>query len=770
MSGRGAAVPPAPEDISTSVAVATGSVQARALADRYADRYSVLDWLPAGQPDGTAWNGADIQAAINGCAGKASLVFPATPLPYKIGGVMTIPSNSHIIVESGATLALGDAVNAGMFGFIQGANNILFDLFGTLFGNSANQTATSPCFYALGANPNNSNIFIRGLRQGKIFDFKSWPASFTSCVNGEIAGVTIDGGGSVIFAGTSPIVSQSFSGTYNSTTGLLTITTAAPHNLAVGALFTLVNATGTGAFVSLNGQYVVAPGSTGPATSPTVINCIAPKGLGAATLTGGRISTQMIGAVANNPGTVNAGLTATGTYVNPGSATNCTLTLTTSAPHGLSPGSPFWLLNPPITAACPPATGLATGTGTDFAKLIGQQYTAIPGTTGNTIVALATPGLSTPLTITSAGVYVSTASYNVGMDDCIVRNIHDLGVVIYGGDNKGYVRNSDISGCQGGAVCVYSDTAQPGPNFDPDISGNNLWNNPTSAVYIGSNVPGINQVNVTVRSNHAFGNARGAIFIGGTDGVRIENNDLHDNLYYPSIIGTNGLNMSGEISLNCYAKRATIINNDIHNPMISSAAYPNATAGMGIAFDICPDLYIAGNRISDNQDTKTMQACLGGNWGPGGLSHGNNYGPRIATAADVSVYNATSIQGPSYDLTRPLTALAVDGNGNTQIGGALSHNGIQTQSLADGGTLTVNPNVDFVVVNNGALISAGTIVLPKGLNNAELEILFTARVTTLTISPPAGYTVQNAPTTVAAASNAFNFILNGTTWRRRIMT
>jgi polygalacturonase len=50
--------------LDNSIVTSTGSSTARTLAARFADTINVLDWLTAGQPDGTTDNTSQIQAAI----------------------------------------------------------------------------------------------------------------------------------------------------------------------------------------------------------------------------------------------------------------------------------------------------------------------------------------------------------------------------------------------------------------------------------------------------------------------------------------------------------------------------------------------------------------------------------------------------------------------------------------------------------------------------------------------------------------------------------
>lgn len=74
------------------------------------------------------------------------------------------------------------------------------------------------------------------------------------------------------------------SGTYNSTTGLVTLTMSAPVTFDAGDSITAASLTGTGAYASLNGTY------TATVASGTTVEYVAPTGLGAAAITGGSLT------------------------------------------------------------------------------------------------------------------------------------------------------------------------------------------------------------------------------------------------------------------------------------------------------------------------------------------------------------------------------------------------------------------------------------------------------------------------------------------------
>lgn len=74
------------------------------------------------------------------------------------------------------------------------------------------------------------------------------------------------------------------SGTYNSATGLVTLTLDSAATFSAGVSLVVWNLTGTGAFGSLNGEYVVA------SAVGTTVTYFAQSGLGAATITDGAIA------------------------------------------------------------------------------------------------------------------------------------------------------------------------------------------------------------------------------------------------------------------------------------------------------------------------------------------------------------------------------------------------------------------------------------------------------------------------------------------------
>lgn len=80
------------------------------------------------------------------------------------------------------------------------------------------------------------------------------------------------------------------SGTYNNTTGVITLTMAAPVTFSPGDSVTLASLTGTGGFATLNGTWTVLT------ASGTSVTLQGPVGVGASTITGGNAT---VGGAAN---------------------------------------------------------------------------------------------------------------------------------------------------------------------------------------------------------------------------------------------------------------------------------------------------------------------------------------------------------------------------------------------------------------------------------------------------------------------------------------
>jgi hypothetical protein len=259
-------------------------------------------------------------------------------------------------------------------------------------------------------------------------------------------------------------------------------------------------------------------------------------------------------------------------------------------------------------------------------------------------------------------------SYNVGFSDCTVSGINDLGLVLYGGVRKGFIRNCEVYECVAGGISLFSDYAQTLECEDCEIVGCVARDNPGFGISVVSNLETSLSRNTLVRGNRVFGNVGPGIVLGLADGVLVENNFVHDNVWADNR-SFSRLNMTGDIMVGRQSTKVSIIGNLILNPQVGC---PDGT-GYGIALDQPDHCAIIGNRIEDAQTTKSMMAALGGNWGATGSSSGNSYGPRINTVgnfpADLSLYQVGSVQGVNYDtVTGYVSGLtfqdAINGNTN----------------------------------------------------------------------------------------------------------
>lgn len=555
MSGRGPAVPPTGPDISTSVAVATGSTQARALADRFADRRSVLDFLPAGQPDGTTDNTVLMQLAINTSAGVATLTFPAAAAAYHVaqspfGGGLVIPSNSHLVIETGATLR--SFTSQSMFLIQSGASDILIDLLGTLDGNFPGAGGGSgiankgfaPC----------TNVYVDGYGQGQITGFGNNPINIGPCINGEVTGVLMTNStNSVEFIGNTGIFSMPIiitSGVYSpdvgGTPGYVTLTTAAPHGLSAGASIVLANLTGTGALSLLQGAWAT-DGTVGGGTSGTTINfktwpATTWGGNPAPVISGGQV-TSRVGQIAG----------VTGTYNNTNG--QVVLTVPGTVPHNIAAGGAFTFVKAAASGA------LAT----NQTSLQGE-WTAT-AVSSNTVTYTAASGLGAG-SITGGQIGTCVKSSKVGFADCIVERIRDIGLCLYGGCVNSFIRECEVRYCSG--PILFSDDGQPGANIDCEISGNYSHDNngggPGSAV----NTINLKHVNSRVFNNTSCFNLRGGMVIGGADGVDVYDNLIHDN--WPGLEAATG--QSGQVVLAAGTRGANIRDNTIRNSRQSCTAQP----------------------------------------------------------------------------------------------------------------------------------------------------------------------------------------------------
>ena len=293
-------------------------------------------------------------------------------------------------------------------------------------------------------------------------------------------------------------------------------------------------------------------------------------------------------------------------------------------------------------------------------------------------------------------------SVNVGLSDCTISNINDLGCGLYGGVQKGFVRNCEIFNCVGCGAFIFSDSAQTLPNSDCEITGCVLHDNHAAGALVSSNILTTSHLNCVVRGNRIFNNNGVGITVSSAIGVLIEGNYVHDNNYTGPRFSR--LAMSGDIIVSRFASRVSIIGNLILNPQVGCTT----GIGYGIALDQSDHCHIMGNRIADFQTTKSMTAAIGGNWGSSGTCIGNSYGPRINTIgnfpADMSLYQTGSMQGINYDTVAGYIS------GLTQLDDIGSNTSFPPKGLTVGINYGGRNEVDFLI---GA---DGQSPLPGGFN------------------------------------------------------
>jgi hypothetical protein len=490
-------------------------------------------WVPAGQPDGTTDNTAALQAAITAAAGHGAITVPGAASNYIVGHV-TLLSNTHLIIETGATLFLKNNTNTDMFDIGANTNNLLIELYGTIDGNASGQTGAG-LGGGIGVTTNMpcSNIYIRGDDQGVITNCKNWPINIASCTNGEVSGLTMsNSGNSPGFAGISRNVATiaASGSSYDTSTGIVVLMTTAAHGIAVGGEFYAANVTGTGSYINVGGTRFAT------AVTSTTLTFVIAAGLGAGTITGGTIKT-------------------------------------------------------------------------------------------------------------------CTKSYNVGLTNCIVSNINDLSICLYGGVVNGWIRGCRTSGGASTGPSMLSDAGQPGQNVNCEISGCVAHGHLSQpGITVSSNTTGCLALNARVFNNLAYGNKGGALIT--ADGLDFFGNRLVNNLLSGPM--SNGL--SGELIIPAPAVRIRVFGNTIRDPQLG------ATTGYGIAVNNVQTCHISENFIGDYQLTPTMRAAIGGSFLGASLVRDNFYGPCIGPNPDVATYSANSFQDASaYMLSGAANAPALIG-------------------------------------------------------------------------------------------------------------
>jgi hypothetical protein len=103
---------------------------------------------------------------------------------------------------------------------------------------------------------------------------------------------------------------------------------------------------------------------------------------------------------------------------------------------------------------------------------------------------------------------------------------------------------------------------------------------------------------------------------------------------------------------------------------------------------------------------------------------------------------------------------------NIQFGGAAAYN---LQAVVTGFSYTIPNNQPILFLNpNANPIATGTVTMPATpIDNEEVNIATSKTITSLTVSPNAGQTIINAPTTLATGTGCrFRYVASSTTWYR----
>lgn len=427
---------------------------------------------------------------------------------------------------------------------------------------------------------------------------------------------------------------------------------------------------------------------------------------------------------------------------------------------------------------------------------------------------------------------------NCWFDACTVSNCADLAIGLYGG-----LTNSGVVDCvaynSSSGPFILADASQGAPCSNCCIRGCVSYNNAVNGIaVVNSFSPSSFHTDISVQNNHCYGNAHSGLFFqnvidllvsGNTCSKNSSNvNSAGDVVFYTTV---GGCHMTGNYIYNTQygfgvylfspnyisivgnrfeddqttptmtgavggtAGSRCIIQGNVYGTFVGTAEQftPSGDSFSAMNFDSHNEYMVGGGYSNVGQVTLANQAVtpvpsrgLTPGWnlsgGRGEVNFLCGQGPGSTPGGfDFSQVNAAGTINPNVGFAGSL--LANDGYGNTRIGGARCHGNIQTTTLDSGGTLTLNPNVDLVFINNTTSIAAATLILPTptphsfmdstnpiyGTTNSDLEINFRGAVGALTITAPSGYAVINPPT-AAATSASVLFLLNGSTWIRRIMS
>ena len=530
-------------------------------------------------------------------------------------------------------------------------------------------------------------------------------------------------------------------GTYSSFTGVVTLTTAAAHNIPVGGQFYVGPLRGTGAVSSLKGIWTADAGTAG-----TAINFTGPTGLGTVTIFDGATTYE---APFPDNNTVSSGTydSLTGAVV-----------LTTTTAHGYVPGNMFLLSNV---------------IGTDEVAMLNGLQVATAGTAGSTLNFTAAAGGT--MTLTGGG---GVLPPNVGIA------IFPNSPVANDPSNNLIITNNTIIDSQTPAILGAALGGTWGVN---GYSVNNVYGARQSVLAdvstyvpgIGGSVQGPSQ---DTRFQVSVGNyiLQGYLTFQGLGAPALNAQVLQPKGLTPAWNFNGGI---GEVDFFCGRDSGSPGGFDfiqVAPITVSAGTYDSGTGAVAMTTRV-PHGMLPGNifTVSGSAGTGADIALLNGvhtaDAGTTGstLNFTDTTGLTIASITGATIVPAGTAGGV-IDTTRGVSGslLTNDGFGNTRLGGSLVF-APQVAALANAGTVTVNPHIGFVLIQNGSSIATGAVVLPAPragqlADGAELELNFQNPVGALSVTAAVGAGIVNAPTAVAAAGNSVNFINVGTVWTRRI--
>ena len=201
-----------------------------------------------------------------------------------------------------------------------------------------------------------------------------------------------------------------------------------------------------------------------------------------------------------------------------------------------------------------------------------------------------------------------------------------------------------------------------------------------------------------------------------------------------------GFYQSGNVGINSYEARNTFSNSP--NASQSALLFTGSWYTGGSATTTKPQLL-----IEPNSTTST-------GWNTAGTGLGIN-----ATSGFVGNLIDCQVNGTSYFKVDNLGTAIVGGLADGAIGGNVS-------SWAAAGSLVINDNAWTTLNTNTSTIATFTLTMPSGPINGKVYTIVTAgAVTSLTLSPNAGQSINNAPPALLADTSV-SFIYYNTVWYR----